>query len=88
MNPDIHSIVEDMQQRSPKDPLAASDIHNYMSAQMSRLLALLAEESERQSNRISEQTEKMIRFTKAIVALTGALFFIGIVQIVMMIVKA
>ena len=81
MNPKIRSIVEDMQQRSPKDPLAASDIHNYMSAQMSRLLALLAEESEK-------QTKKMIWFTIAIFALTVALSFIGIVQIIMMIVNS
>ena len=80
MNPNIHSIVEDMQQHSPKNPLAASDIHNYMSAQMSRLLALLAEESEK-------RTKKMIWFTIAIFALTSALLFIGIVQIIMMIVK-
>ena len=88
MNTEIRSIVEDMQQRKHKKPGAASDIQNYMLAQMSRLLALLAEESEKQSNEISKQTEKMICFTKAIVNLTYALLFIGIVQIIMMIVKS
>ena len=80
MNPDIHSIAKDMQQYSPKDPIATSDIHTHLSIQMARLLALLAEESEK-------QTKKMICFTIAIFAFTGALFFIGIVQIIMMIVK-
>ncbi len=76
MNPEINAIVKDMQQRSPKDPLAASDIQNYMSAQMARLLALLAEESEK-------QTKKMIWLTIAIFAFTAALLFIGILQIIL-----
>ena len=87
MNPEINAIVKDMRQRSKGNPAAASDIQNYMSAQMARLLALLAEESEKQSNKTSEQNEKMIRFTKSIRALTYALLFFGIVQIIMMIVK-
>jgi hypothetical protein len=89
MNEEIYSIIEDMKAKCPKDPTQRPDIHQvYQSVQMARLLVLLAEESERQSNKITEQTEKMINWTKAIVALTIALFFVGAIQIVMMIVKS
>ena len=80
MNPEIHSIVKTMLGLSKEDAYAESDKHTRQLALMGRLLSLLAKESERQS-------KKMIRFTKAIVALTCALIFIGIVQIVMMIVN-
>ena len=87
MNQEIHTIVEDMQGRSHKDAYGESEKHTRQLAQMARFLALLAEESEKQNNKISEQTEKMIRFTKAIVALTWVLIFIGSLQIITMIVS-
>ena len=87
MNQEIWSIVKDLQGRIPQNPYANSDVQTYVSIRMARLLALLAEESEKQNNKISEQTEKMIRFTKAIVALTWVLIIIGSLQIVTMIVS-
>ncbi len=88
MNPKIHSIIEDMKKRCPKNPKASSDIQNYVSIQTSNLLVLLAEETEIQNNKTAKQTEKVIRLTKAIHGLTWALLFIGVVQITMMIVNA
>lgn len=85
MNPEINSIIEDMRKFRPKEPIATSDIHTYQSVQMARLLFLLAEESEKQSTKLSEQTEKLIQFTKAIKTLTLVLLFVGIVQIVLMV---
>lgn len=74
MNPEIHAIIEDMKKRSPPSPLGSSDIQNYLSIQMARLLVLLAEEAENQS-------KKVIGLTWATVGLTVALFFLGIIQI-------
>jgi uncharacterized membrane protein len=88
MNQEIYSIIEDMKKHIKREAIATSDIHTNQSIQMARLLVLLAEESERQSNKIAEQTEKVIRFTKAIVWFTLALFFIGLIQIAMMIFKS
>jgi hypothetical protein len=88
MNPEIHSIVEDMKKRSKKEPIAESEIHTYLSIQMAHLLVLLAEESEKQSNKISEQTEKLIQYTRTIRYLTWALFFLGFIQIFMFIFKS
>jgi hypothetical protein len=88
MKQEIYSIIEEMKKRSPQTPIATSDIHTYQSVQMARLLVLLAEEAETQNNKISEQTEKLIRFTKTIQVLTYALLFVGLVQIVAMIVKS
>ncbi len=88
MNPEIHSIVNDMKKRCPKNPMASSDIQNYLSVQTSNLLVLLAEETEIQNNKTAKQTEKVISLTKAIHWLTRALLFIGVVQITMMIVNA
>lgn len=92
MNPEAHKIVEAM--KSPvkgyitgdKPPIASSDIQNFLSAQTAQLLVLLAEEAEKQNEKVEEQTHKMIRFTKAIYSLTLALIFIGIVQIILAIV--
>ena len=80
MNPEIHSIVEDVQRRAPKNPLNNADVHTYVTIQMARLHALLAAESEKQA-------KVMIWFTIAIVVLTVALVFVGIVQIAPMIAK-
>ena len=88
MDDGIYTIVEDMKKYTPKNPIADSDIHTHLSIQMARLFVLLAEASERHGNNIAKQTEKIIRFTKAIVGLTWALFFIGIVQIIMVVVKS
>ena len=88
MNPKIRSIAEDMKNRSPKNPIATSDIQTYLSVQSSELLVLLAEEAEIQNSKTTEQTEKVIRFTKAIHGLTWALLFIGVVQITMMVVNS
>jgi hypothetical protein len=85
MNPEIHSIVEDMIKRCSKQPIATSDIHTYQLAQMGHLLSLLSQEAENQSIRLSGQTDKLIKLTKAIVWFTVALFFLGFVQIFLMI---
>ncbi len=92
MNPEAYKIVEAM--KSPvkayitadKPPIASSDIQNFLSAQTAQLLVLLAEEAEKQNEKVEEQTQKMIRFTKAIYSLTLALIFIGIVQIILAII--
>ena len=87
MNPEIFSIVEDMKNRCSPDPLNPTDIQVYQTAKMARLLSLLAEETQTQSNKISEQTEKLIKLTKVLVCFTLVLFFVGFVQIALMIFK-
>ena len=83
MNPEIQSIVDDMQKRCPKNPLANSDVQTYLLVQASRLHVLIAKESEIQSRKISKLTKTMVWLTVAIVILTLALLFVGIVQIIM-----
>lgn len=36
MNPDIYATIEDMKKRSPKNPIANSDIQTYLSVETSR----------------------------------------------------
>ena len=87
MNQEINSIVEDMKKHSPKTPIATSDIHTYQSVQMARLLALLAEEAERQNQKVVEYSERVVCFTKVLLWFTGLLIFIGLVQIAMILLK-
>jgi hypothetical protein len=88
MNPEIHTIVEDMKKRSKKEPIAESDIHTYQLAQMAHLLSLLAEETETQSQKVIDYSKKIVIFTKVLLWFTGVLVFIGLVQIFMMIFKS
>ncbi len=81
MNPEIYAIIEDMKKRSPKNPIANSEIQTYLSVQSSSLLVLLAEEAEKQNQKISA-------FTKVLVWFTGSLIFIGLIQIYMMVIKS
>ncbi|MBI5578780.1 MAG: hypothetical protein HY895_06470 [Deltaproteobacteria bacterium] len=87
MNPEIHSIVEDMKKYSHKTPLGSSDIQNYLTIQNARLLVLLAEETETQSEKISNQGNIMIGLTKAVTGFTVLLLIIGALQIYYMIMK-
>jgi len=89
MNPEIHSIIEDMKKHIPQNDLPQDDRgrQNTLSFQMAHLLVLLAEESERQSNKLSEETEELIRYTRTIRYLTWALFLLGGIQIVMFFIK-
>jgi hypothetical protein len=75
MNPEIHTIIEDMKKRSPPSPLGSSDIQNYLSIQMARLLVLLSKEAEKQG-------AKIIYLTWAMAAMSAALLLLGIIQIV------
>ena len=68
MNPEIKSIIKDMKERSPKNPIASSDKQNYLLIRSSELLVLLAEEAEK-------STEKIGKLTWAIVFLTAFLVF-------------
>ena len=82
MNKEIYSVIENMKKHCPSEPDITHGrpdvIQNYQLIQMARLSVLLAEESERQA-------EKIKKYTKALVWLTLSLIFIGFVQIAMMI---
>ena len=88
MNPEIHSIVEDMKKRSKKEPIAESDIHTYQLAQMAHLLSLLSQEAETHSEKVVDYSKKIVTFTKVLLWFTGILIFIGLIQIYMMIFKS
>jgi len=55
--------------------------------QVSNLLVALAEEAEAQSKKISNQTDKLINLTRAIVCFTIVLLIVGVIQIGFMICK-
>ena len=61
MNPEIHSTIENMKKSLPQ---------SYVSLQMTQLLVLLAEETEKQSQILIKQTEQLIRFTRWLVIFT------------------
>ncbi len=75
MNPEIHTIIEDMKMRSPKNPIASSDKQNYLSIRSSELLVLLAEEAEKSAEKTEKLTRHILYLTWAIVALTAVLVF-------------
>ena len=87
MSQEIQSIVENMK-RGKKESAASSDILVYQLGQMAHLLSLLAEEAEKQSFKLSEQTDKLIKYTRTIRYLTWALFLLGAIQIFMFILKS
>lgn len=75
MNPEIHSIVEDMKKRCPKNPIANSDIQTYLSVQSSSLLVLLAEEAEKSAKKTEKLTGRILFLTWVIAILTAVLLF-------------
>jgi len=84
MNPEIHSIVEDMMKQAPTSFIHTDpDPQSYHLARLAKLLSLLAEEAETQNKEVSKQTEKIIKLTKAIYILTFTLLGIGIIQIIL-----
>ncbi len=81
----INAIVTEMKKNAPGEKIHGDDKRNYLISLMGSLLALLAEDAEERDKKMSEQTDKMIHCTKAVVRLTYALLFVGIIQIFMMI---
>ncbi|HBR22226.1 MAG TPA: hypothetical protein DD713_06625 [Nitrospiraceae bacterium] len=75
MNPEIHTIIEDMKKRSPKNPLNNSDVQTYLSVQNSRLLVLLAEEAEKSAKKTEKLTGRILFLTWVIAILTAVLLF-------------
>lgn len=76
MNPEIYTILDDMKQRSPKDPvIATSDKQTYLSIQSSRLFVLLAEETEKSTN-------ENVKMQRTITKLTWAMLFVSVVLLV------
>jgi hypothetical protein len=75
MNPEIHTIIEDMKRRSPKNPIASSDIQNYLQVQNSNLLVLLAEEAEKTAQKNEMISNRILFLTWVIVVLTAVLVF-------------
>ncbi len=82
MNPSIHSTLQEIKQYETLDR------QGHLSSLTARLQVLLAEEAEAQSNKISEQTDSLIKLTKAIVWFTVVLLFVGIIQIIMIVTKS
>ena len=91
MNPEIYTILNDMTQRTPKDPvIATSDKNIYLSIQASRLQVLLAEETEKFAKDAEKTTNENINMQRTITELTRklylltiALFFIALLQVVL-----
>ena len=70
MNPEAHKIVKEMEKAMPpsmeyvnlNNPVAT---HSFLSVQMSRLLVLLAEDTEKSSNELTKQTGKLVEVANA-----------------------
>lgn len=75
MNPEIKTILEDMRKHIPRNPIATSDKHTYLSIQESALLVLLAEENEKSAKELGRHTIVIKFLTWVIVALTAFLVF-------------
>jgi hypothetical protein len=87
MNPEISFIIEDIKKNCKEQRIADTDKQMYQTYQMAYLLSLLSKEAETQSEKISKQTDALIKFTKEIVWFTVALLIFGAFQIVLMIFK-
>ena len=85
MNNEIYEIIKDMKGYTPKNPIASSDINIYVSIKMAQLLVMLSEEIEKQNEKVLKYSKRIENFTKKLLIFTGVLTFIGIIQIVMMI---
>jgi len=75
MNPEIYTIIDDMKKRCPQNPTANSDIQTYLSVQNSRLLVLLAEETEKSAKKTEKLTGRILFLTLVIAILTAVLLF-------------
>ncbi|MBI5205806.1 MAG: hypothetical protein HZA11_12910 [Nitrospirae bacterium] len=73
MNPEIYTIIDDMELRCPKSRIANSDLQTYFQVQSSHLLVLLAEENEKASKKIEKLTNVLIALTLVIAILTAVL---------------
>ncbi|HEY1718841.1 MAG TPA: hypothetical protein VGH42_11205 [Verrucomicrobiae bacterium] len=77
MSSEIQAIIDDLRRHVPSNPIHRDDVHTFQSFHIARLHALVAEQQ-------AKSAKKLERFTWLLVCLTGALIFIGVVQIVLM----
>jgi hypothetical protein len=82
MNPEIYTILDDMRQRTPRDPvIATSDKNIYLSIQASRLQVLLAEEAEKATNENIKMQRTITKLTKVMLFVSVVLLFISVFQV-------
>jgi hypothetical protein len=91
MNPEVHKIIEAMQELAPARRVDLSDyqkVQTHQALNMARLMVLLAEEQEKASakmeqltTRLIAQTDTLIKFTKGLYWFTAALLALGVVQL-------
>ncbi len=76
MNPKAHEILDTMQKRQPQDYWAAPQRQAELLGHVGQLLVLLAEEQEKASAKLEQQTTRLIEHTVELGRLTrGVLWF-------------
>jgi len=73
MNPEIHSVLQEMVKHDTKLGITTSDRDAHLSVCMARLLVLLAEEAENNATKAEKATKRIVVLTWIIAILTAFL---------------